>query len=561
MGNRGYVIGVDFGTDSVRSLIIDAGTGEEITSAVYTYPRYKEGKYCQPGDNQFRHHPADYIEGLEKSIVDCLKEVPDKVRRGVRGISADTTGSTPGPIDENGTLLALLPAFQDNPNAMFVLWKDHTSVNEAAEITRVAKTWGGIDYTKYVGGLYSAEWFWAKMLHIFRIDEKVRKATYSWIELCDWVPAVLTGAKKALAIKRGRCAAGHKSLWHQSWGGLPEEKFWTTIAPLLSGMRGQLFQDSYTSDVPVGNLSPEWAERLGLSQEVIVGIGAFDDHMGAIGAGIEPYTLVKIIGTSSCDVLLVPKEDLGDRSVRGICGQVDGSVTPDKIGLEAGQSSFGDAYEWFRSLLYWPIENILLETELIDEQTKDKLSAELSEKIIPLLTEAAAKVPIEESGVIALDWLNGRRTPDANQYLKGALMGLSLGSDAPRVFRALVESTAFGARKINERFESEGLHIKQVIAAGGVPSKSIFVSQVLADVMDQSVKVCKSQQVCALGAGICAATAAGIYRTIEEAQQYMKSDYARVYTPIRENAEKYKALYDRYERLGAFVEQEIMRKR
>ena len=559
MDKKDYVIGVDFGTDSVRSLIINAGTGEEVASAVYIYPRYKEGKYCQPEKNQFRHHPADYIEGLEKSIVDCLKALSEEVRESIRGISADTTGSTPGPINEEGTLLALLPEFQDNPNAMFILWKDHTAVKEAAEINEVAKTWGGTDYTKYVGGLYSAEWFWAKILHTHRVDESIRKAAYSWIELCDWVPAILTGAKKALAIKRGRCAAGHKALWHQSWGGIPEERFLTTIDPLLSGMRGRLYEESYTADVPVGNLSPEWAERLGLKEDVVVGIGAFDDHMGAIGAGVEPYTLVKIIGTSSCDVLLVPKEDLGDRPVRGICGQVDGSVMPDMIGLEAGQSSFGDVYEWFKSLLYWPIENILLESRHIDNQVKARLSAEISERIIPVLTDAAARVPIDESGVIALDWLNGRRTPDANQLLKGALTGLSLGSDAPCVFRALIEATAFGAKKINDRFESEGIPIKQIIAAGGVPTKSSFVAQVIADVLDQSVKVCKSEQVCALGAGICAATAAGIYHTIEEAQQYMKSGFAKIYMPIQENAQKYKALYERYGELGAFVEQEVMR--
>lgn len=559
MSNKDYVIGVDFGTDSVRALIIDASTGEEVASAAYIYPRYKEGKYCQPEKNQFRHHPADYIEGLEKSIVDCLKEVPEAVRKGIRGISADTTGSTPGPINEKGTLLALLPEFQDNPNAMFVLWKDHTAVREAAEINQVAKTWGGTDYTKYVGGLYSAEWFWAKMLHTHRVDESIAKAAYSWIELCDWVPAVLTGARKTLAIKRGRCAAGHKALWHQSWGGIPEEKFLTAIDPLLSGMRDRLYRESYTSDLPAGNLSPEWAERLGLSEDIVVGIGAFDAHMGAIGAGIEPYTLVKIIGTSTCDILLVPKEDLGDRLVPGICGQVDGSVIPGMIGLEAGQSSFGDVYEWFKSLLYWPIENILPESSIIDNQLKARLATEISERIVPMLTDAAARVPIDESGVIAIDWLNGRRTPDANQLLKGALTGISLSSDAPRIFRALVEATAFGAKKINDCFESAGIPIKQVIAIGGVPTKSSFVAQVIADVLGQPVKVCQSEQVCALGAGICAATAAGIYRTIEEAQQHMKSGFSKIYTPIQENVEKYKALYQRYGELGTFVEQEVMR--
>jgi len=416
-----YVIGLDFGTESVRALLVDAASGEQLSSGVYHFSRFMNGKYCVPEKNLFRHHPLDYIEGLEGAILQCLEGVGKEVRDNVRGISADTTGSTPGPLDKEGTLLALRPEFQDNLNAMFLLWKDHTSVQETTEITSAAKNWGGIDFTRYSGGFYSAEWFWAKLLHTLRVDTEVRRATYSWIELCDWIPAVLTGTTNVSSIKRSRCAAGHKAMWHQSWGGLPDEKFLSGVDRLLASFREKLYTTSHTSDRSAGTLSPEWAKRLGLKGEVIVGVGAFDAHMGAIGVGIKPYTLVKIMGTSTCDIIVVPREDLGDRPVKGICGQVDGSVLPDMIGLEAGQSAVGDVFDWFVSLVNWPVSTILEDIAFINSERKRLLITEIQEKTIPVLTSAAKQLPIDES-IVALDWLNGRRTPDANQFLKGAII-------------------------------------------------------------------------------------------------------------------------------------------
>jgi L-ribulokinase len=557
MTEKEYVIGVDYGSDSVRSLIVEAHSGEEITSAVHVYSRYKNGNYCLAEHNQFRHHPLDYLEGLESTILSCLDKAPKSVRARIRGISIDSTGSTPGPVNEEGTLLALLPEFDRNPNAMFILWKDHTAVKEAAEINKVAKTWGGIDFTQYEGGIYSAEWFWAKVLHTIRADKEIRQAAYSWVEICDWVPAVLTGVKKASEIKRSRCAAGHKAMWHASWGGLPAEEFLVKVDPLLKGLKNRLYKDTYTSDVSVGTLSPEWQKRFGLNANVAVGIGAFDAHMGAVGAGIEPYSLVKIMGTSTCDVLVVPKAEFGDKLIKGICGQVEGSVIPGMIGLEAGQSSFGDVYAWYRSLLYYPVQAILQQSITIDEQTKARLAAEIYDKIIPALTADVKNMGNTESAVTAVDWFNGRRSPDANQALTGALTGLNLGSDAPRVFRALVEATAFGARAINDRFESEGVPIKQIIAIGGVSKKSDLIMQTISDVLQRSIKVCESEQACALGAAMCAATAAGIYKTIEEAQQHMNSGFAKEYIPNKANASKYDKLFRKYAALGAFVEDSI----
>ncbi len=555
--NEKYVIGLDYGTDSVRAVIVNASNGEEVASDVHYYTRWSEGKYCDPSANRFRQHPLDYLEGFENTIKNCISVVSPVVQQNIRGISVDTTGSTPVAVNKEGLPLSLTPGFEENPNAMFVLWKDHTAVKEAAEINEISRTWGGTDYTKFEGGVYSSEWFWAKILHVLREDEKVRESAYSWVEHCDWIPAILTGNTDPLTLKRSRCAAGHKAMWHEDFGGLPAEDYLVKLDPLLAGLRDRLFRDTYTSDVPAGKLTEEWASKLGLPPGVVVGVGAFDAHMGAVGGEIEPFHLSKVMGTSTCDMLVAPFDEVGDTLVSGICGQVDGSIMPGMLGLEAGQSAFGDVYAWFKNVIAWPIDNILANTGSIDEATRDKLVEEISDRIIPELTAAAEKIDIGESGIVALDWMNGRRTPDANQAMKGAVMGLTLGSDAPRIFRALVEATVFGSKKIADRFLSEGVRIDGVIALGGVAKKSPFVMQVMADVLNMSIKVARSEQTVALGASMFAAVVAGIYETIEAAQQRMGAGFDAVYEPIPENVEKYKDLYEAYGQMGQFVERYI----
>ena len=561
MSNGDYVLGIDFGTDSVRTVIVDGANGQEVASSVFYFPRWKAGKFCDVAQNQFRQHPLDYLEGLETTIREALQRAPEGTAAKIKGISVDTTGSTPVAVDKNGVPLALTDEFAENPNAMFVLWKDHSAVKEAEEINTLARSWGGIDYTQFEGGIYSSEWFWAKILHILRVDAGVRQAAYSWVEHCDWIPALLCGDTDPLSLKRSRCAAGHKAMWHPSFGGLPSEEFLIRLDPVLKGLRSRLYRDTFTSDVEVGTLSPEWAQRLGLSADVAVGVGAFDAHMGAIGGQIEPYTLVKIMGTSTCDMLVAPMDEIGDKLIRGICGQVDGSIIPGMLGMEAGQSAFGDVYAWFKDVLMWPIDNVLSKSRLFPEEAKQSLVQEISDNIIWELSQAAALVPIDESGVIALDWMNGRRTPDANQALKGAITGLSLGSDAARIFRALVEATAFGARRIVERFLAEGVPIKGVIALGGVASKSPFVMQVVADVLNMKIKVPRSEQTCALGAAMCAATVAGIYPTIEAARDEMGSGFETEYAPEPHRAAQYQKLYQKYLTLGRFIEGELTNKR
>jgi L-ribulokinase len=556
MQQKNYVIGLDYGTDSVRTVIIDAADGKEAASSVFNYPRWNNGRYCDPARNQFRQHPLDYLQGLEVTVRDCLAQVNREVIRNIRGISIDTTGSTPVAVNEEGTPLSLIEGFEDNPNAMFILWKDHTAVREAEEINSLAKSWGGIDYTKYEGGIYSSEWFWAKILHVLREDPEVAAAAYSWVEHCDWMPAFLTGETNPLLIKRSRCAAGHKAMWHEDFNGLPSEEFLVRLDPLLKGLRSRLYDKTYTSDIPAGKLSAKWSDILELPQSITVGVGAFDAHMGAVGGEIKPYFLSKIVGTSTCDMLVAPMKEMKDTLVKGICGQVDGSITPGMLGLEAGQSAFGDIYAWFKNVLAWPLEEILNKTELVSKNLREKLMEEIESEIIPRLSLAAEKIEPDESGIIALDWMNGRRTPDANQALKGAIMGLNLGSDAPRIFRALVEATAFGSKKIVERFEQEGVKIEGVIALGGVAKKSPFVMQVLADVLNRPIKIARSEQSVALGAAMFAATAAGIYSKVEEAQQTMGAGFDMEYLPDPVRAARYRELYEKYSSLGAFIEKE-----
>ncbi len=555
MLQKSYVIGVDYGTDSVRSVIIDAGNGEEIASSVFIYPRWKKELYCDPAQNQFRQHPLDYVEGLEFTIKECLNKAGTIITTNVKAISIDTTGSTPVAVDKTGTPLALTPGFENNPNAMFVLWKDHTSTREAAEINEHAIKFD-TNYLQYVGGIYSSEWFWAKLLHILRTDEAVRNICYSWVEHCDWIPFLLTGGKDVHQMKRGVCAAGHKALWAKEYGGLPPNKFFSSLDPLLNNYTSRLFKETFTSDKPAGNLSQEWAEKLGLSTKVIIGVGAFDAHMGAVGGQIEPYYLSKVMGTSTCDMLVAPMIEVEGKLVNGICGQVPGSVIPGMMGMEAGQSAFGDTYAWFKKILSWPLQNLVSTSSIIDKETLDKLVKETSDKMIGELSKIAEKIPLLEDDELSIDWLNGRRTPDANQLLEGAITGLNLGTDAPRIFKSLVEATCFGAKAIVDRFNQQGVPVKGLIGLGGVARKSPYIMQIMADVMDMPIRIHRSEQTCAAGAAMFAATAAGIYNKVEDAMEAMGQGFDKEYFPNKEKVPVYKKRYLKYQQLGKFISNE-----
>ena len=538
-----FTLGVDFGTDSVRALLVNTSNGQCISTSVAYYSRWSKGMYCNSSISQFRQHPLDYLEGIESAVKGALENVSEEVKQNIVGISIDTTGSTPVAFDINGTPLALLPEFAENPNGMFILWKDHTSNAEAEEINTLAHRWD-TDYTKYVGGIYSSEWFWAKILHTLRVDASIREKAFSWVEHCDWISAVLTGNTNPLTLNRSRCAAGHKARWHEEFEGLPWEEFLYKLDPLLAGLRERLFKNTYTSDEPMGKISPEWAKKFGIPTNVIIGVGAFDCHMGAVGAEIEPYDFVRVMGTSTCDMLMAPNEEIGHLLIKGICGQVDGSIIPGMLGMEAGQSAYGDYYAWFQRIITEPVR------ELLGEKAAD----ELAQKLIPHLSEKASLLPITENDPGATDWINGRRTPDANHLLKAAFMGMNLGTDAVNLFKMVVEATAFGSKAIVDRFIEEGVPIKQVIAIGGVAKKSPFVMQTLADVLNMPIKVASSDQACALGAAMNASVVAGVHASLFEAQKTMGSGFDARYEPRPRYVEVYQKLYKKYQCLGKFIE-------
>ena len=547
-----YVIGLDYGSDSVRAVLIDTQNGAELASEVFWYPRWKAQNYCDPASQ----HPLDHIEGLEHTITSVMKQSDVNPER-VVGICIDTTGSSPMPLTKNGTPLAMVDGFKENPNAMMVLWKDHTAVKEANEINELARSWGGVDYTKYEGGIYSSEWFWAKILHVAREDKSVKQATYTWMEHCDYVTYLLADNKDLKTFKRSRCAAGHKAMWHKSWGGLPTKEFLAQLDSYLAGLRDYLYDDTYTSDEIAGHLNKEWAKKLGLTTKTVIAVGTFDAHSGAVGAKIDNHALVRVMGTSTCDIMVSPEEVIGDTCVRGICGQVDGSVIPGMIGLEAGQSAFGDVLAWFKDILSWPVDNLVMTSSVLSDEQKRKLKEELDAKFIRTLAEQAENIPDSEAIPIALDWVNGRRTPDANQELKSAFTGISLGTTAPHIFKALVNAICFGSKMIVDRFESEGVKIDSVIGIGGVARKSPFIMQTLANVLNMPIKVAESDQAPALGAAIYATVAAGVYNNVIEASKVMGSDFEAEYFPKADDVKVYANLMASYKELAKFVENSI----
>ena len=550
MKQNNYCIGIDYGTDSVRCIIVDTANGNEVASSQFVYPRWKEGLYCNASNNQFRQHPLDFIEGLEAVIKDALSQAGESVRTNIKAISIDTTGSTPVAVDESGTPLALLPAFADDPDAMFVLWKDHSSMNEMNEINAHAKLFD-IDFLKYVGGIYSSEWFWSKLLHVLRKNKAIRDACYSWVEHADWMPFLLTGGKHISEMKRNVCTAGHKGLWSEEWKGLPPNDFFSSLDPLLSGFASRLYQQTYTADQPAGKLCKEWAEKLNLGEDVIIGIGAIDAHMGAVGGQIEPYHLSKVMGTSTCDMLVAPTSEMKGKFVSGICGVVNGSIIPGMIGMEAGQSAFGDVYAWFKEILSWPLKHILKGALFANDNVID----DAINKIIPELNKQASLLELKPDNELSIDWFNGRRTPDANAFVKGAITGLDLGSDAPRIFYSLAEATCFGSRAIVERFIEQGVPVKGLIGIGGIARKSPFVMQMMADVVNMPIRINRSEQTCALGAAMFAATAAGIYENVENAMAAMGQGFDIEYHPDPEKASIYEERYKKYKKMGALMEQ------
>jgi len=525
---RRFSIGIDFGTNSVRALVVDVADGREIAWHETPYRSGRAGVILDPRDpNLARQSPADYI----RSLYACVEAAVRKARRvrgfdpaAVVGIGVDTTGSTPIPVTRDGTPLALLDRFKGDLAAQAWLWKDHTAHAEAAEITDLARR-RGAPYLGKCGGAYSSEWFWAKILHCRRTAPRVFRAAYSWVEFCDYIPAHLTGNLDPVKMSRGVCAAGHKAMYNDAWGGWPERAFLEELSPDLAPLRDRLPERAVPSDRPAGRLAPAVARKLGLPAGISVAVGGIDAHYGAVGSGIRPGRLVKILGTSTCDMIVAPL-DRPLEDVPGVCGIVPGSIVPGMYGLEAGQSAVGDIFDWFVTRFRPPVRG------KADPHTT--------------LTRVARRLRPGESGLLALDWNNGNRSVLADPLLTGLLVGQTLHTRPAEVYRALIEATAFGALTIIRRIEEYGAQVKEIVNCGGIAEKNPFLMQVYADVLNRPMKVSRSGQSCALGAAVFGAVVGGVYRTTQAAQRRMTGVRPKGYTPVKAAAKVYAELYRLY---------------
>ncbi len=533
-----FSLGLDFGTNSVRALLLSLKDGEEVATSVYPYLSGEDGVITKEGEPHLaRQNPDDYLISLEKSVRKVLKIVESKrelKKDQIVGIGIDTTGSTPLPVDKNLKPLSFLPQFQDNLNALAWLWKDHTGSQEAEEITELAKN-AHPEYLAKCGGTYSSEWFFSKILHLSRVDPELFDAADSFIEITDYIPAVLSGKKNSKEVVRGICAAGHKAMFNEEWGGLPSEDFLSSLSPKFKGLREKLYSKAYPAGVRAGTLCEEWAERLGLPVGIPISVGAFDAHMGAVGAGIAPGILVKIMGTSACDTMVFPK-DKSLPDISGLCGVVPDSILPGYIGLEAGQSAVGDIFQWFI--------HHLVSSEYEEEAKKRDLD------LHQYLSQLASRYRPGETGLLALDWNNGNRTILVDQRLTGLILGQTLDTKAEEIYRTLIEATAFGARVIIEHLEKYGVKVSSIIACGGLPEKNEFLMQIYSDVTGREIKGSKSSQTCALGSAIFGAVAAGKERSglenAEDIQKRVCKLKERTYIPNLENRKIYDKLYSLY---------------
>lgn len=522
-----YSIGLDYGTESARAILVDTRTGDELTTCVYPYPSGTRGVILSKDPNLARQNPRDYLSAAEyllrRTLALARKSVKGFDAARVVGIGVDTTGSTPLPVDAKGRALGENPRFAKDPAALAWLWKDHTSTAEAQEITSVARKHRPHMIAR-CGNTYSSEWFFSKVLRCARTSPGVMNAAHLWVECADWIPAVLTGTEHPDTLRIGVCAAGHKAMFAHEWNGYPDAEFLSMLHPSLGELRARLRDRALTVDQAVGGLSAEWAERTGLPPGIPVAAGAFDAHLGAIGSGVEPGTLVKIMGTSTCDIAVAPHAGRFPE-IPGLCGIVDGSVIPGMLGFEAGQSAVGDIFNWFVGVM----------------KPKGGTHESLSK-------EAAAIAP-GSSGLLALDWNNGNRTVLVDQLLTGLLIGQTLYTTPAEVYRALIEATAFGALTIINRFEEFGVAIERIVSCGGIAEKSPLVMQVYADVTNRTMDVSRSAQTCALGAAIAGAVVGGAHRSIREAQRAMTGVKPRPYRPNARAHAVYAELYPLYRTL------------
>ncbi len=523
-----FAIGLDYGTNSARALVVDCSDGREIGTAVVDYPSGHQGILLDPADHHLaRQNPQDYVFALEKATLEALavakRNEPSFSADQVVGIGMDGTGSSPIPVDATNVPLATQEQFNHNPNAQCWLWKDHTSIPEATAITETARRLRP-QYLAKIGGTYSSEWFWAKVWHCLKVDAEVFDAAYSWVELADFIPAVLAGVTDPKAIMRGVCMAGHKAIYAKDWGGLPDKEFLSALDPKLAPLRDRLYDEAHDASATAGHLCLEWAAKLGLPAGIPIAIGEMDVHYGAIGCGVDEGTLVKVIGTSTCDCAVVSAEKTV-ADIPGICGIVKGAILPGYFGVEAGQSAVGDIFKWF-------VEVVLGDASLHGR-----------------LTDEAAALKPGQSGLLALDWNNGNRTILVDQSLTGLLLGQTLYTTKAEIYRALIEGTAFGARAIVDRIREYGVPVERIVCSGGIAEKNALLMQIYADVTGCEMRVSRSSQSCALGSAIGAAVIAGAHPDFKTAQAAMTGLKEVTYKPIPANQAIYQQLHSLYREL------------
>ena len=478
--NPKYTLGLDFGTSSVRACILNIDTGEVVSFHVNDYSGGDCGIYSDHNNPLVaRQSPKDYLETLEKVIKNTLKHFQNlnKNPSNIVGIGIDSTGSTPIPVAQNLNPLMFQNKFKNNLNAYAWLWKDHSALKEASLITEKAKLMRP-EYLLKCGGSYSSEWFWSKIWHCLNIDEEVFDSAYTWIEQSDFIPSVLAGIKNIEDLKRNICAAGHKAMFSETWGGLPDKDFLIELHPKLSKLRDSLYDRAYSFDQVLGHLSNEWSLRTGLPKGIPISVGALDAHVGAIGAGVKPGKFVKIIGTSTCDIMVFPKSETF-KDFDGVSGIANDSVLPGYIGIEAGQAAVGDLLDW------WVRKVLKREADYHLE-----------------LTRKASKIKAGDSGLLALDWNNGNRNILADQNLSGLILGQTLGTQDYEIYRSLIEATAYGALKIIKLIETKGIVIDEVIATGGIGHKNKLFMQIYADVFGIPVRLVSNVNAVSVGAAI-----------------------------------------------------------
>jgi len=542
------VAGVDYGSDSVRVGVVDVATGRTVMSVSRAYPRWASGRFCDPAANRFRQHPLDHIETLEA----CFAEIADALGDdAVAALAVDATGSSPCPVDAQGVPLALDERYADDPDAMVWLWKDRSASAEAARIQQVLEGHDP-DFTRYQG-VYSSEWWWAKILRAAGVNPRIRTAAVSWLEHADWLPNMLVGADDVTRFARNACAAGHKALYNERLGGAIPSEVLAGIDPYLAAVGETMRLPPLPAGSAIGTLSEEWARRLRLSTRTVVGIGSLDAHAGGVGAGIDGRSMVKVMGTSTVDLFLTDYETIEGRDLHRLCGIAENSIIPGALGGETSQAAFGDLFAWFARVLSWPLDTLVLPLISADHgaEAADAVRAQVRDAMLATLEREA--LTRSDDGIVALDWINGRRYPDVDEAASAAITGLRIGHDAVDIYRSLVRAAVLGSKAIHQGLAAEGLVFDRVILVGGIAKKSPFICQSMADALDCEVFVSAEDEVCAVGSAIYAAAALGVFPSVAAAQERIVGSFAASYRPDPVGVERWHAAYADYRRVGMLL--------